>query len=88
MLSLALRHTDQFRMNNIITEIRIGPQGMAWKPLDAEAAAQPVTIAAADVKWAEWLRVARNFQLRVGLKEKGKRVTFDGFLKEVCLHDD
>lgn len=40
-------------------------------------------VQASDIKWAEWLRVARNFQLRVGLKEKGKRVTFDGFVKEV-----
>lgn len=67
------------------SEIRIGPQGLGWKPLDADATTQPVTVSIGEIKWGEWLRVARNFQLRVGLKEKGKRITFDGFIKEVCL---
>jgi structure-specific recognition protein 1 len=40
-------------------------------------------VPAADIKWAEWVRVARNYQLRVGLKEKGKRIAFDGFFREV-----
>ena len=64
-------------------ELRIGPQGIAWKALDGEGDAKSVMVQAGDIKWAEWLRVARNFQLRIGLKEKGKRVTFDGFGKEV-----
>ena len=57
---------------------------MAWKPFEGEGDAKSVMVQASDIKWAEWLRVARNFQLRIGLKEKGKRMTFDGFLKEVC----
>lgn len=39
-----------------------------------------------DIKWAQWLRVARGFQLRVGLANH-KRETFDGFEREVSpLH--
>ncbi|KAF8520735.1 SSrecog-domain-containing protein [Hysterangium stoloniferum] len=65
-----------------VGKIRIGPQGVAWKSLEGEGDAKSVMVPAADIKWAEWLRVARNYQLRVGLKEKGKRVVFDGFFKE------
>ncbi|KAF8511603.1 structure-specific recognition protein-domain-containing protein [Gautieria morchelliformis] len=65
-----------------VGKLRIGPQGVAWKPLEGDGDAKSVMVPAADIKWAEWLRVARNFQLRIGLKEKGKRVTFDGFVKE------
>jgi POB3-like N-terminal PH domain len=71
---------------NLHTELRIGPQGVAWKPLEGEGDAKSVMVQATDIKWAEWLRVARNFQLRIGLKEKGKRVTFDGFVKEVSSY--
>lgn len=42
-------------------------------------------MAANDIKWAQWLRVARNFQLRVGLKDRRKE-TLDGFLREVRVH--
>ncbi|GJJ14142.1 hypothetical protein Clacol_008401 [Clathrus columnatus] len=65
-----------------VGKIRIATQGVSWKPLDADANSKTVAIPATDIKWAEWLRVARNFQLRIGLKEKGKRITFDGFIKE------
>ncbi|KAF8583126.1 SSrecog-domain-containing protein [Ramaria rubella] len=65
-----------------IGKLRIGPQGVAWKPLEGEGESKSVMVQANDIKWAEWLRVARNYQLRVGLKEKGKRVNFDGFVKE------
>lgn len=49
-----------------------------------------VTMPSSDIKWAQWLRVARNFQLRLGLKDKGdaeerrerRRETFDGFMRE------
>ena len=43
-----------------------------------------VSVSAADIKWALWMRVSRNFRLRVGLKEKGKRENFDGFMRDVC----
>ena len=41
-----------------------------------------VAMQASDIKWAQWIRVARNYQLRVGLKDRS-RETFDGFVREV-----
>lgn len=41
-----------------------------------------VAITGADIKWAQWSRVARNFQLRLGLKDRSRAV-FDGFGREV-----
>ena len=35
-----------------------------------------------DIKWVQWLRVARNYQIRVAMKD-GTRATFDGFPREV-----
>ena len=55
---------------------------MAWK---AEASEGVTAMSSTDIKWAQWLRVARNFQLRVGLKDR-KRESFDGFMREVSLH--
>ena len=52
---------------------------MAWK---AEEGDQMVAMQASDIKWAQWIRVARNYQLRVGLKDRSKE-TFDGFVREV-----
>ncbi len=52
---------------------------MAWK---AEEGEQMVAMQASDIKWAQWIRVARNHQLRVGLKDRSKE-TFDGFVREV-----
>lgn len=52
---------------------------MAWKGSDSEAV---VAMASADIKWAQWLRVARNFQLRVGMRDHRKE-KFDGFMREV-----
>ena len=54
---------------------------MAWKGSEADSV---IAMTAADIKWAQWLRVARNFQLRVGLANH-KRETFDGFEREVCF---
>jgi structure-specific recognition protein 1 len=54
---------------------------MAWKGEESEAV---TAMSSADIKWAQWLRVARNFQLRVGLKDRRKE-TFDGFAREVVL---
>ncbi|KIK69671.1 hypothetical protein GYMLUDRAFT_34069 [Collybiopsis luxurians FD-317 M1] len=55
---------------------------MAWKGVDTEGV---VAMSASSIKWAQWLRVARNFQLRVGIKEeKGdfRKESFDGFQRE------
>jgi structure-specific recognition protein 1 len=54
---------------------------MAWKGDESDV----VPMSSADIKWAQWLRVARNFQLRVGLKDRRKE-TFDGFMREVSSH--
>ena len=71
-------------MSLLSPEFRIAASGMAWK---AEEGEQMVAMQAADIKWAAWIRVARNYQLRVGLKDRSK-ATFDGFMREVrqrCL---
>jgi structure-specific recognition protein 1 len=51
---------------------------MGWKGVDTEG---QTLLSSGNIKWAQWLRVARNFQLRVGLKDR-KKVIFDGFLRE------
>lgn len=53
--------------------------GMGWKG-DFEAKAS--TISAADLKWMQWIRVARGFQLRIGLKGEKRRVAYEGFERE------
>jgi structure-specific recognition protein 1 len=64
------------------TEFRVAGSGMAWKGEESEGV---VAMSSADIKWAQWLRVARNFQLRVGLKDRRKE-TFDGFMREVSTN--
>jgi len=59
--------------------LRLASSGMAWKGEENELVA---AIPADEIKWAQWFRVARNFQLRVGLKDR-RRETFDGFVREV-----
>ena len=57
--------------------------GMAWMNNETK---DVVSVPAADIKWASWFRVARNFRLRVGLKDKSRRENFDGFMRDVsCL---
>jgi structure-specific recognition protein 1 len=53
--------------------------GLGWKG-DFEAKAN--TIGAADLKWMQWIRVARGFQLRIGLKGEKRRVAYEGFERE------
>lgn len=60
-------------------EFRVAPPGMAWKGVDSEGV---VSMASTDIKWAQWIRVARNFQLRVGMRDHRKE-NFDGFMREV-----
>jgi len=52
---------------------------MAWKGSETEGV---TAMAATDIKWAQWVRAARNFQLRVGMKDH-RREKFDGFMREV-----
>jgi structure-specific recognition protein 1 len=58
-------------------ELRLANSGLAWRGDDSE-----FKVAAGDIKWAQWLRVARNYQLRIGLKDHA-RETLDGFMREV-----
>ncbi|ESK95227.1 fact complex subunit pob3 [Moniliophthora roreri MCA 2997] len=64
-----------------VGKFRVAASGMAWKGSESEGV---TSMAAADIKWAQWIRVARNFQLRVGLKSgnEQRRETFDGFTRE------
>ena len=67
---------------------------MAWK---GEESAEVHAIPALNIKWAQWIRVARNYQLRIGHKDQKdangkdtkpkdmKRDTFDGFVREVSF---
>ncbi|TFY70954.1 hypothetical protein EVG20_g2044 [Dentipellis fragilis] len=61
-----------------VGKFRVAASGMAWK---AEERGDSIALSSADIKWAQWLRVARGFQLRVGLKDRRKE-TFDGFERE------
>ena len=75
-------------------ELRVAASGMAWK---GEESAEVTAIPAQNIRWAQWIRVARNYQLRVGHKDQKeqngkdtkpkdmKRDTFDGFAREVCI---
>lgn len=56
--------------------------GMAWMNGETK---EIVSVPAADIKWAVWMRVARNYRLRVGLKDKVTRENFDGFMRDVSL---
>ncbi|KAJ7758158.1 SSrecog-domain-containing protein [Mycena maculata] len=61
-----------------VGKMRVASSGMAWKGIDS---GEVTAIAGGDIKSAQWLRVARGFQLRLGLKDR-KRDTFDGFKRE------
>jgi POB3-like N-terminal PH domain len=60
-------------------EFRVASSGMAWRGEDAE---NVVAMSSTDIKWVRWLRVARGFQLRVGLKDR-RREVFEGFERDV-----
>jgi hypothetical protein len=62
-------------------EFRVAASGMAWRGEDASAE-NVVAMSSTDIKWARWLRVARGFQLRVGLKDR-RREGFEGFERDV-----
>lgn len=61
-----------------IIEFRVAPSGMAWKGKSETV----VAMGAGDLRWAQWLRVARGYQLRIGLANH-KKQTFDGFSHQV-----
>ncbi|POY75542.1 hypothetical protein BMF94_1445 [Rhodotorula taiwanensis] len=59
-------------------KLRIAPSGLGWKSSDENEAV--VTVPGSDIKWIQWHRVARNYQMRIGTNKK--KQTFDGFLKD------
>ncbi|KAI0283941.1 structure-specific recognition protein-domain-containing protein [Russula aff. rugulosa BPL654] len=59
-------------------KFRVASSGMAWRGEDAE---NVVAMSSTDIKWVRWLRVARGFQLRVGLKDR-RREVFEGFERD------
>ncbi|KIJ62610.1 hypothetical protein HYDPIDRAFT_30210 [Hydnomerulius pinastri MD-312] len=61
-----------------VGKFRVAASGMAWKGEENEAV---TAIPSDEIKWAQWFRVARNFQLRIGLNNR-RRETFDGFMRE------
>lgn len=68
-------------MMKCYVEFRVAASGMAWKGAESEGV---TAMASTDIKWAQWMRVARGFQLRVGMKDH-KREKFEGFSKEVRM---
>jgi hypothetical protein len=69
-----------YAVSNIVSslEFRVASSGMAWRGEDENVIAMSST----DIKWVRWLRVARGFQLRVGLKDR-RREGFEGFERDV-----
>ncbi|KAJ7231684.1 structure-specific recognition protein-domain-containing protein [Mycena haematopus] len=65
-------------LSSELGKMRVASSGMAWKGVDS---GEVIAIGNAEIKSAQWLRVARGFQLRIGLKDR-KRDTFDGFKRE------
>ncbi|TFK23052.1 SSrecog-domain-containing protein [Coprinopsis marcescibilis] len=61
-----------------VGKFRVAASGMGWKGTESN---DVVTLEGSKIKWAQWLRVARGFQLRVGLADH-TREKFDGFLRE------
>ena len=60
-------------------KLRMAATGMGWK---GEREEKPTTISAGDLRYMQWIRVGRGFQLRVNLKGEKRRVAFEGFTRE------
>lgn len=67
-------------ISSFLLEFRVAASGMAWRGEDD--AENVIAMSSSDIKWARWLRVARGFQLRLGLKDR-RREVFDGFERDV-----
>ncbi|KZS93658.1 SSrecog-domain-containing protein [Sistotremastrum niveocremeum HHB9708] len=69
-----------------VGKMRFAPAGLGW--MSTSNPENKLTIPAGDIKSSQWLRVARNYQLRLFLNAKkdeddeGRRMTFDGFARE------
>ncbi|KAG9284522.1 hypothetical protein G9A89_014126 [Geosiphon pyriformis] len=58
--------------------LKLAPIGLGWKTSGADSI---LTVSAEEFRRLQWLRVARNYQLRIQVKN-GDVHKFDGFLKE------
>ncbi|KAG6850334.1 hypothetical protein H0H93_014607 [Arthromyces matolae] len=70
-------------LSSEVGKFRVASSGMAWKGTESDNAV--VAIPANHIDWAQWIRVARNFQLRIGMKDDKREYRiekFDGFLRE------
>ncbi|TIA87480.1 hypothetical protein E3P99_03137 [Wallemia hederae] len=57
--------------------LRLQEGGLGWKAQD-----RLVTVSAQDISYMQWMRVARNFQLKIGLKSDREREVFDGLVRD------
>lgn len=78
---------EETQLRTSMAGVRIAASGMAWKATESE---KIITVSASSIKWAQWLRVARNYQLRIGTLVENKngskdqrKEKFDGFQREV-----
>ncbi|KAK8844846.1 FACT complex subunit POB3 [Kwoniella newhampshirensis] len=63
-------------------KLRFNAAGFGWKAYESEDN-NPTTYNGHDVRRATWFRVARNFQLRLAMRQAEKpRITFDGFKRD------
>ncbi|WWD22603.1 FACT complex subunit POB3 [Kwoniella shandongensis] len=65
-----------------VGKLRFNAAGFGWKAYESEEN-NPTTYSGHDVRHATWFRVARNFQLRLTMRQAEKpRITFDGFKRD------
>ncbi|CAG8510883.1 4943_t:CDS:10 [Acaulospora morrowiae] len=67
-----------YGLSNYPGILKLAPSGLGWKTADSE---NIVTISAEEFKRIQWMRVARDYQLKVALKN-GSAARFDGFAKD------
>lgn len=60
-------------------KLRMAGTGLGWK---GEREEKATTVGAGELKWMQWMRVGRGFQLRIGLKGEKRRVAFEGFQRD------
>lgn len=78
------------RNNTNGPELRFNAAGFGWKSYTSETG-EPLTFSGGDVRSASWARVARGFQVRLGLRQGGGdagRVGFEGFKRDVSMVED
>ncbi|KAJ8325965.1 hypothetical protein BDV3_003822 [Batrachochytrium dendrobatidis] len=61
-----------------IGRFKLSDAGLGWK---SQATSEIKTVPAADIRFLHWLRVARDYQLRV-TRQDGSIIMFDGFPKD------